>query len=286
MINKFRILISFLLLKCFQPSYIGQFILIEKKNVPFKNYSLVPETHIIELSKTVCLNQCLKNEFCEFVVYNNGYCSLHTEFALNRLQDSILNVVYRKNLIINHCASLPCLNDATCLNKINKYECSCVNGYFGYNCDKKISEFNCSFGHFRLNETEPCLPCKENFTAFNQYPFNCYHFHLKLNFESAKSYCASLNATLWSPKSISERHIFTTESSWVDSEISYVGEPFVWPDGSKVSFLKNGEPNNSEGNDKLLNEEALEIHLEAVNDLNRNSDRKTDQVFTIELFIE
>lgn len=35
---------------------------------------------------------------------------------------------------IDECSSNPCENNATCNNEINKYTCTCLPGYAGYNC--------------------------------------------------------------------------------------------------------------------------------------------------------
>ena len=37
---------------------------------------------------------------------------------------------------INECQSHPCMNNATCNDLINTYNCSCVPGYVGYNCER------------------------------------------------------------------------------------------------------------------------------------------------------
>lgn len=95
----FNIFLLIICLKNFQQNYVGQFDLIKSKNVPFKNFSLVPKFTIFKKSKTICLKECLKNDFCEFIVYHNGYCSLHTEYALKRLQNSNLSIIYQKKSI-------------------------------------------------------------------------------------------------------------------------------------------------------------------------------------------
>ena len=52
---------------------------------------------------------------------------------------------------------------------------------------------------------------------------------------------------------------FINMFNWVDSTISYVGEPFLWLDGSNVFGLNSFEPNNAYGNSSFLNENALAI---------------------------
>ena len=41
---------------------------------------------------------------------------------------------------INECASDPCMNGATCNDEVNKYRCTCVTGYAGYNCNAGVFE--------------------------------------------------------------------------------------------------------------------------------------------------
>ncbi|WAR04377.1 SNED1-like protein [Mya arenaria] len=36
---------------------------------------------------------------------------------------------------IDECASMPCLNGATCMNDVDMYTCTCAAGYHGVNCD-------------------------------------------------------------------------------------------------------------------------------------------------------
>ena len=37
---------------------------------------------------------------------------------------------------IDECKSAPCKNGATCIDKINSYECKCPPGFIGDNCEK------------------------------------------------------------------------------------------------------------------------------------------------------
>jgi len=39
----------------------------------------------------------------------------------------------------NECASSPCLHGATCVDDMNKYLCSCVDGYTGQQCELGVS---------------------------------------------------------------------------------------------------------------------------------------------------
>lgn len=96
-----NILVFFLLIiysQSIQTNYLGHFYMIRNKNVPFNNFSL-PNFKIFKTSKIICSKRCLENNFCEFLIYHNGYCSLHTEYALERLQAINLNIVCGKLII-------------------------------------------------------------------------------------------------------------------------------------------------------------------------------------------
>ncbi|RNA33097.1 neurocan core -like [Brachionus plicatilis] len=223
---------------CLESINVGSFQLVKGKNVPFSNFSLVSNHSPLKLSKNLCFSQCLRNEFCSFVVYSNKTCSLHTEYALNHLiTNSDLKILFEKKFIKDHCVSCPCLNGATCVNKLDEYICLCIDGFFGKNCEKNINSYACSTGYYRLNENDSCKPCMSGFTTFNNYPFNCYKTNDDRIYQSGKLLCQSLNAYLWRPKTMSERKIYIQDPAWIDSIISYVGEPFVWPDGSKEYAL-------------------------------------------------
>ena len=44
-------------------------------------------------------------------------------------------VLYVFVLDINECASNPCANKATCVDGVNLYRCTCVEGYTGTRCE-------------------------------------------------------------------------------------------------------------------------------------------------------
>ncbi|RNA19947.1 neurocan core [Brachionus plicatilis] len=230
----------------------GWFQLVKGKNFPFHNFSLVPNHSPLKLSKIICFRQCLRNEFCSFVVFQNNICSLHTKYALSRLVVvTNMKVVFQKKFIIDS----PCINGANCVNKLNGYLCICKNGFFGTNCEKNISSYSCPTDNYRLNETDSCKPCMAGFTTFNSYPFNCYKLDGNRNYESAKLFCQSLNSFLWRPKTLTELN-FLNDLTWAESKITYVGQPFVWPDGSIVYNFDENEPNNSGGGISSLRENA------------------------------
>ena len=39
-------------------------------------------------------------------------------------------------LDIDECASQPCQHGGICINKINKFVCACINGFYGQFCEK------------------------------------------------------------------------------------------------------------------------------------------------------
>lgn len=127
-------------------------------------------------------------------------------------------------------------------------------------CEKNILNYSCPIDYYRLSENSSCKPCLNGFNTYKNYSFNCYKTDIsdKRNFTSAKLFCKNNNSTLWAPKTLTEQKIiFDGKRFWVDSKINYVGEPFIWPDGSRIYGLKPDEPNNDEGNNTYLNEDVL-----------------------------
>lgn len=47
---------------------------------------------------------------------------------------------------IDECASVPCLNGATCHDQLNGFSCTCANGFLGDHCEINVDEC----------ETQPC----------------------------------------------------------------------------------------------------------------------------------
>ena len=44
-------------------------------------------------------------------------------------------MLFVRLLDTDECASSPCKNDASCIDRVNKYNCSCAIGYEGINCE-------------------------------------------------------------------------------------------------------------------------------------------------------
>ena len=55
-------------------------------------------------------------------------------FGINRYIYSYILCLYC--LDIDECASQPCQHGGICVNKINKFECACINGFYGQFCEK------------------------------------------------------------------------------------------------------------------------------------------------------
>lgn len=51
---------------------------------------------------------------------------------------------------IDECASNPCVNDVRCINQLNDYECVCMPGWTGRNCD--MGEFDVTVQRKRKQE--------------------------------------------------------------------------------------------------------------------------------------
>ena len=56
-----------------------------------------------------------------------------SNFMLNFELDTDLNLIFL--LDVNECESNPCQNGGTCGDEINSYNCSCLAGYSGLDCE-------------------------------------------------------------------------------------------------------------------------------------------------------
>lgn len=63
----------------------------------------------------------------------------------------IIPVVLSNLSDINDCEPNPCMNGASCMDRLNDYNCSCADGFEGENCQTSkcfpMSIFNCSLTH-------------------------------------------------------------------------------------------------------------------------------------------
>ena len=49
---------------------------------------------------------------------------------------------------IDECASNPCQNNATCVDKVNAYQCRCLDGYVGRRCE--VSKYHSRWGQSKV----------------------------------------------------------------------------------------------------------------------------------------
>ena len=63
-----------------------------------------------------------------------------------------LNSWFFSELDINECASTPCENGGTCVDKVNGFSCKCVAGFTGANCETGRKQWN----HVSLARTMMC----------------------------------------------------------------------------------------------------------------------------------
>ena len=66
--------------------------------------------------------------------------SIRKLYNIRQLRWMTLYLRYIFQTDINECESRPCLNGATCVNKENDYQCSCIAGYTGTKCEINIDE--------------------------------------------------------------------------------------------------------------------------------------------------
>lgn len=69
----------------------------------------------------------------------NGTLSLNLLIVLLSITLCLFVPTIRCETDIDECASLPCQNNATCINGNNTYECNCTEEYVGNQCQVKVS---------------------------------------------------------------------------------------------------------------------------------------------------
>ena len=74
---------------------------------------------------------------------------VHHHFIIDYIQIPIWKVKLLSGIIfseINECIPDPCQNKATCTNLVNDYNCTCVLGFNGTNCENSMSHYmSCLF---------------------------------------------------------------------------------------------------------------------------------------------
>lgn len=129
-----------------------------------------------------------------------------------------------------------------------------------------ISDYSCpttSYWSFKYNS---CIPCPNGFTQDILFPFKCYLVSDLKNFTDAKSFCEANNSILPRPKTYNERYLLRFLTLWLDSKIEYVGQPFLFGDGTKVLDFRYPNPDNFGGTNDLLIENAIVLWLCAICD--------------------
>ena len=85
-------------------------------------------------------------------------CSLNIDMLCSSIETSsknprlmIIPVVLSNLSDINDCEPNPCMNGASCMDRLNDYNCSCADGFEGENCQTSkcfsMYIFNCSLTH-------------------------------------------------------------------------------------------------------------------------------------------
>ncbi|KAI8483784.1 hypothetical protein Bbelb_384420 [Branchiostoma belcheri] len=79
------------------------------------------------------------------------------------------------NLHIDECASSPCQNGESCIDGINSYSCSCLNGFQGVNCETApdwCSQNQCPFGWTCVDHIF-CFSCNDPARAKRMASYEC-----------------------------------------------------------------------------------------------------------------
>ncbi|XP_072015031.1 uncharacterized protein [Amphiura filiformis] len=82
---------------------------------------------------------------------------------------------------INECASDPCQNGGTCVDRVNGYTCSCLAGYVGVHCETDFDE--CS--------SDPCQNGGACVDSVNSYSCNCVSGYVGVHCETDTDECSS-----------------------------------------------------------------------------------------------
>jgi len=77
--------------------------------------------------------------------------------------DGQVNGTIPSCLDINECSSSPCVNDGTCLNQVNAYQCVCTPSWTGVNCEMDANE--CDLGLDNCHANADCTNTVGSFTC-------------------------------------------------------------------------------------------------------------------------
>ena len=86
---------------------------------------------------------------------------------------------------IDECASSPCLHNAECLNKTSAYECKCVSGYTGINCETGMPS---SINHFTFQFRDAVVALSFTYAIFKE-------LYRSDSFQSVNNCCVMLNVS-------------------------------------------------------------------------------------------
>jgi len=93
---------------------------------------------------------------------------------------------------IDDCEDNPCLNDGSCEDKVNDYHCQCTEGYYGKNCDTQTPPCPTNDPQYRLINNK-CVYSEKKFLTYDKAIENCK--------EKLKDYGGGI---LYEPNSIAE----------------------------------------------------------------------------------
>ena len=71
----------------------------------------------------------------ELVEYDILYKETKFDFMILPYFDVLLDLLYCELVDMNECESNPCTNGGTCVNHVNRFQCTCLPGYSGVLCE-------------------------------------------------------------------------------------------------------------------------------------------------------
>ena len=110
-------------------------------------------------------------------------------------------VIHFLILDVNECASWPCVNGGTCIDRVAKYTCYCPSGYTGDDCETSECKFfsvvlieSCVIILVDIDECES-FPCQNGGTCTDSiagYRCDCIPGHTGEDCETSSPICLSL----------------------------------------------------------------------------------------------